>query len=132
MNKLNAQKRGVLSVLYKFIVSNALVYWLLLVFSACAQKESSVNAALIKCMLDEAHMEVNAVDIHKHSALWYAVCSENTPAVQLLLQNGAHNIMDGYECTVLMTAGKGMVPAASGSSLTCISLLLRTVAARCQ
>ena len=58
-------------------------------------------------MLEEAHMDVNAVDIHKHSALWYAVCSENTRAVQLLLQHGASNVMDNYDCTVLMTAGKG-------------------------
>lgn len=52
-------------------------------------------------------MDVNAVDIHKHSPLWYAVCSENTKAVQLLLQHGARNVMDNYECTVLMTAAKG-------------------------
>lgn len=82
-------------------------------YSACAQKESDVNASLVRCMLEDARMEVNAVDIHKHSPLWYAVCSENTKAVQLLLQHGAKNMMDNYECTVLMTAAKGIYSSMS-------------------
>ena len=90
-------------------------------FSACAQKESDVNASLIRCMLEDAHMDVNAVDIHKHSPLWYAVCSENTKAVQLLLQHGARNVMDNYECTVLMTAAKGTCCCLS---LISVSLLM--------
>lgn len=80
---------------------------MLFILSACAQKESDSNASMVKCLLEEAGMDANAVDIHKHSPLWYAVCSENTKAVQLLLQYGAKNIMDNYDCTVLMTAAKG-------------------------
>jgi len=60
-------------------------------------------------MLEEAKMNVNAMDIHKHTALWYAVCSENNKALQLLLQHGACNVLDNYNSTILMTSAKGVL-----------------------